>query len=120
MTREQVIKYWNEIQAFKEGKEIEIRRDGEEWEINRNPMFANYFEYRIKPEPEFIPFDYSDAEFLIGKAVKSKNLNFVNLICKVGGDGGFVIVGNSSFTFQQLYDAFIFIDGAACGKIKQK
>ena len=120
MTRKQLNKWWKEIEAFKNGKEIEIRQSGMEWIINTNPMFANDFEYRIKPEPEFIPFDYSDAEFLIGKAVKSKNLNFVNLICKVGGDGGFVIVGNSSYTFQQLYDAFIFIDGAACGKIKQK
>lgn len=113
MTREHVIKHWNEIQAFKDGKEIEMRRNGEEWKLNRNPMFANDFEYRIKPEPELIPFDFSDAAFLIGKAVKHKTLNYVELIKFISDK----FVGDSSFN--DLLKYYTFLDGAACGKIKQ-
>ncbi len=120
MTREQVIKWWKEIEAFKNGKEIQYRnKQNDKWNDAETPTFSFNTEYRIKPEPELIPFDYSDAEFLIGKAVKSKNVSVVNLICKVSGNGGSVIVGNSAYTLQQLYDTFTFLDGAACGKIKQ-
>jgi len=118
MTREQVIKHWNEIQAFKDGKEIEMRRNGEEWKLNRNPMFANDFEYRIKPEPELIPFDFSDAEFLIGKAIKAKDNSCINIITKVSRSRGIVLV-SQSYYFEDLLKHYTFLDGAACGKIKQ-
>ena len=118
MTREHVIKHWNEIQAFKDGKEIEMRRNGEEWKLNRNPMFANDFEYRIKPEPELIPFDYSDAEFLIGKSVKRKdNSELIQTIVQIQSDMIYIGVGVINFTY--LLENCIFIDGSICGKIKQ-
>lgn len=118
MTREHVIKHWNEIQAFKDGKEIEMRRNGEEWKLNRNPMFANDFEYRIKPEPELIPFDYSDAEFLIGKAIKAKDGSCFSIISLVGRSIGIILV-TKKHSFKDLLNLFTFIDGSPYGKIKQ-
>jgi len=118
MTREQLIKHWNEIKAFKEGKEIEMRENGKDWSINKNPMFANEFEYRIKPEPKLIPFDFSDAEFLIGKAVKRKDgSKYVQLIHQVEVE--YIFLGKGQIKFDHFLDSCIFLDGSACGKIKQ-
>lgn len=50
MTREQIIKHWDVIQAFKEGKQIQYRYyESDEWEDIDMPSFVIYFEYRIKP-----------------------------------------------------------------------
>ena len=55
MTREQLIKHWDVIKAFKEGKEIQCREIGSEnWfdEISENGFgFYEDYEYRIKPTP---------------------------------------------------------------------
>ena len=55
MTREQLVKHWDVIQAFKEGKEIQYRKIGTSlWESdNDEPNFGFYddYEYRVKPEP---------------------------------------------------------------------
>ena len=117
MTREEVIKHWNEIQAFKEGKEIEYYfKGGDTWYIAQTPNFDSETQYRIKPE--LIPFDFSDAEFLIGKAIKSKDGSCINVITKVGRSSGIVLV-SISYSFKDLLNLFTFIDGASCGKIKQ-
>ena len=55
MTREQLIKHWDVIKAFKEGKEIQCRVKGsKEWR-NDNGYgfdFVNGYEYREKPEQQ--------------------------------------------------------------------
>ena len=55
MTREQLIKHWDVIKAFKEGKEIQCRVKGsKEWR-NDNGYgfdFVNGYEYRVKPTPQ--------------------------------------------------------------------
>ena len=52
MTREQLIKHWDVIKAFKEGKEIQCRPIGSEiWLDKDNEFeFSLHFEYREKPE----------------------------------------------------------------------
>ena len=56
MTREQLIKHWDVIKAFKEGKEIQCRPIGNKiWLDNDNEFeFALHFEYREKPEQKRI------------------------------------------------------------------
>lgn len=53
MTRDQLIKHWDVIQAFKEGKEIQFRKIGEKlWQdstgVANFDFYLNY-EYREKP-----------------------------------------------------------------------
>lgn len=52
MTREALIKHWDVIQAFKEGKEIEYN-SGEGWTKCNNLQIYLFTEYRVKPESEF-------------------------------------------------------------------
>lgn len=51
MTRENIIKYWDAVQAFKDGKKIQSRIIGTEyWEDGESFSFYDENEYRIKPE----------------------------------------------------------------------
>ena len=51
MTREALIKHWDVIQAFKEGKEIEYYSNiKEKWCLVTDPIFTDGDEYRVKPE----------------------------------------------------------------------
>lgn len=48
------------IQAYAEGKAIEsrcIKGDKSLWYDDEDPSFDNDFEYRIKPEPKYRPFE---------------------------------------------------------------
>ena len=53
MTREQLIKHWDVIKAFKEGKEIQYKDIfTKEFEDIDEPYFKLNVEYRIKPTPQ--------------------------------------------------------------------
>jgi len=97
MTREQALEAIKVLTHYINGGEIEFRDKGEKlWLQVSSPSFDFHLcEYRIKPEPELIPFDFSDAAFLIGDK----------------------FVGDSSFN--DLLKYYTFLDGAECGKIKQ-
>ena len=117
MTREQLIKHWDVITAFKEGKEIEFSlMDGDGWNTTDTPDFKNDVEYRVKQKTEYVPFDFSDAEKLIGKAVKNNDgsLFLITTFTIVGFE-----IGNTAISFNDLFDNFIFLDGSPCGKIKE-
>ncbi len=104
------------MQAFKEGKEIESYDTNgfEIWNLDKNPTWNWYFyNYRIKQEPEYIPFDFSDAESLIGKVVKRKNINEIFMLSY------FYNVGTLDYSYTRLFNDFTFLDGSPCGKLKQ-
>ena len=51
MTREELIKYWDVIQAFKEGKQIQFKDFiTHTWKDTTDPKFQLEVEYRVKPE----------------------------------------------------------------------
>ena len=59
MTKEEVKKMLPVLQAFAEGKTIEsrcIKGDKSLWYNDEDPSFDNDLEYRIKPEPKYLPF----------------------------------------------------------------
>jgi hypothetical protein len=115
MTREQLNKWWKEIEAFKVGKVIQFLNIDREWYDDPIPSFSLTHEFRIKPEPELIPFDYSDAEYLIGKAVKRKdNSKYIQTIVQVNSDQ--VYIGAGIVTFKILLEKCTFLDGTPCGK----
>ena len=102
------------MQAYVDGKEIECRSDDcPAWDKTASPLWNWYkTDYRIKPEPEYTPFTFEDAEFLIGKVVKHKKENYLVVITACFNEttnmGG----------FKQLFDDFTFLDGSPCGKPK--
>lgn len=118
MTREGLIKHWETIQAFKGGEEIQrFSRVSEYWVHETEPTFNCDTEYRIKPKPKLVPFDFSDGQRLIIRPVKNKNQNLIGMITQVDDDG--VTVGGNLFsTFEDLLDDWTFSDGSPCGKLK--
>ena len=53
MTREQLIKHWDVIKAFKEGNEIQYNDIfTKEFEDTDEPYFKLNVEYRVKPKPK--------------------------------------------------------------------
>ena len=107
------------MQAYVDGKEIEMCAYGTcDWlviPLNRQPLWNwGDYSYRVKPEPEYIPFTFEDAEFLIDKAVKKKKQNYLAVItwCYNGATN----MGD----FKNLLEYYTFLDGSPCGKLKSK
>ena len=107
------------MQAFADGKTIEysIKSDKlEDWIITESPFWDWLrIDYRVKEEPkqpEYVPFSFEDAEFLIGKVVKSKNENWVEMIIWCSD------TSTSVNDYETLLSDNTFIDGSPCGKIK--
>lgn len=120
MTQQEVIKWWPEIEAFKNGKTIEARKQHGVWRVNTNPNFCLTCEYRVKedpPEPEYVPFDFSDCDILIGKMITTKNKKVLKVINGVSEQG--VDAGNTFIYFSSLFVSYTFLDGKPCGKLKE-
>lgn len=108
------------MQAFADGEIIEysIKADKlEDWIIAENPFWDWLrIDYRVKEEPkqpEYIPFTFEDAEFLIGRIVKCKTQDYTAMIFSCA------LSGTNVDDWRPLLDDFIFLDGSPCGKLKQ-
>lgn len=122
MTREQLKENWHIIEAFKNGADIQFLDYAGEWRDADKPLFRIDVKYRVKPKQEYIPFDYSDAEYLIGKVVKSKDNKEISMIISFDLDNSDLLqitLGSSFISFYDLFQDYTFLDGSPCGKLKQ-
>ena len=103
------------MHAFADGKEIEVRNSKSTgYYLCKDPLWDwSSSDYRIKTTPEYIPFTFEDAEFLIGKIVKSKNEKWIEMLIYASENE----ISNISYGF--LLDCYTFLDGSPCGKLKQ-
>ena len=103
------------MQAFADGREIEYYYPStEKWYKTKDPVWDwNTNDYRVKESPEYIPFTFEDAEFLIGKAVKSRDEKWIEILTWASENG------TSDITYETLLDEYTFLDGSPCGKLKQ-
>ena len=105
------------MQAFAEGKEIECAELGlinKSWMLTINPVWNwSKYDYRVKTEHEYIPFTFEDAKQLIGKIVKSKESNWVEMIIWCSD------TSTSVADYEDLLSDNTFLDGSPCGKLKQ-
>lgn len=120
MKREDLIKHWDVIEAFKNGIEIEYKFSGrdDDWKYCDNLGFYTNCDYRIKeaPKSEYligVPFDFSDAEYLIGKAVILKHGGLIELITAVQKDHVYL---QRWTKYKDLFEHYTFLDGSICGK----
>lgn len=110
------------MQAFEDGKEVEYCMRDEPDDIM--PLVVpiwdwvdcDYWIKQEKQEPEYIPFTFEDAEFLIGKAVKSQSKQPFGIITAI--DNGGVEISNTFYIFNVLLNDYTFLDGSPCGKVK--
>ena len=119
MKIEDVIKHWDVIEAFKEGKQIEwFSEIDEKWAYTKEPEFHGHYKYRIKEEPKYIPFDFSDAQKLIGKIIiKDDSTSVLHMIVSIDDDG--VVFYDDHFSFKELFELYKFLNGSICGKLCQ-
>ena len=115
LNKEQLKMHWKEIQAWADGKQIQYRIDDEcAWEDIDVPAFFPDCEYRVKPEPILIPFDYSDAEQLLGRVVTRKDVNKRSIIVEVREEGG--VEGRTFHGYSAFLTTCLFADGSPCVK----
>ena len=83
------------MQAALAGAKIEtVELEKENWSVVH--PFWNWmtFDYRVKPENKQVPYDFSDAENLIGRKVRHKEKKSVSIITCVDNDSTVMIQGN--------------------------
>ena len=104
------------MQAHVDGKKIEYySNDYSKWKGIPYPLWDWVTtDYRVKPESEYIPFAFEDAEFLIGKVVKHKTANHLAAITSCFNEA------TNMGGYKKLLDDYIFLDGSPCGKLKSK
>lgn len=106
------------IQAFAEGKAIEsrcVKGDKSLWYDDKDPSFDDDFEYRIKPEPKYRPFNNKEEcwkEMLqhnpLGWFKDKKAKEFFTLNCISDKDPKIK-------TYEYLFNDCVFMDGSICG-----
>lgn len=115
MRREDLNKHWDIVQKFKNGAEIQYNTiDSGIWIDIDNPNFLNEYDYRVKPQPQLVPFDYSDAEQLIGRKVRLNNSKYMATITSCAEVS--VGMGSRVELFEILLRDYTFTDGTPCGK----
>lgn len=123
MNRKEVAELLPFIQAFAEGKTIEFKdkRFKDEWEeisVFPNSWFKS-FEYRIKPEPKYRPFNNAEECWQEMQKhqpfgwVKEKERNVRTEINYIHNDG--VMFSCGSVLFERMFDIYTFADGTPFG-----
>lgn len=109
------------MQAFVDKKTVEYyTEEFNIWLKVVSPIWNwEKWEYRIKPELQYQRFDFTDAEKLIGKVVKSKNNDYIGMIKCAYADNNFIVIGESRVGYDRLFTDFLFLDDSICGKLKQ-
>lgn len=116
MTREEIKKMLPILVAFAKGKAIEsrcVKGDKSLWYDDEDPSFDDDFEYRIKPEPKYRPFE--DAEECwqemqkhhpFGWVVDRRNGNMY-LIRSLDS---FSVYTSIQYLFKDAFDKLVFAD----------
>lgn len=122
MNRERAKELLPIIQAFAEGKDIQYRHDPAfHWIDVDEPEFPGDLEYRIKPEPDYRPFNCEELQRIVGKIVKHSS-GSISMITGTFQDrvyfGGFEMnyFGGFEMTSKELLKHYVFVDtGDKCG-----
>ena len=133
MARDRVKKLLPIIQAFSEGKVIQ-EFNNSKWKDVNELDFLNFFNlgkspsiYRIKPEPNYIPFINKEecwAEMHKHPDfgwIKNKNTGHyfrIEGICKIDDETVSVLINDSTYTLYEVFNAFTFIDDTPFGTKK--
>jgi hypothetical protein len=119
MTIEEVKKMLPIIQAYADGKIIEIYTS-RGWERLKDMLLISEVEnYRIKPEPEYIPFTVEDFNKFMMKEVKNIITGNTGLVTGCSTDYVFRD-NNVELKYITFLEYYVFKDdGSPCGKLKE-
>lgn len=113
------------MQAFSEGKQIEFcRKDGSEWCRCIGPVWNwRDFDYRVKPEPIFRPYLFSELvdeltrgkQFIRLKDNPDRVIYNIDAIYNYENGTTSIKVSDTCYSFEELLDKFTWIEGEPCG-----
>ena len=123
MTRKEAKELLPIIQAFSEGKDIEYFDKGDcKWRTCIEPNFYSNVEYRIKHEPTWIPFTYSNTCLKETRKhhpngwVKEKESGKLTAIVSVSQAGVSFLGKNGCVKdFSRVFKEYTFADGTPFG-----
>ena len=134
MNRNQAKEFYPIMQAFAEGKAIECRT--RVWELNKGwkysttwketkeLKFQDTYEYRIKPEPKYRPFN--NAEECWEEMQKHQPFGWIKdrdgdktFIGSINSDNSIFTCSSEILFLKEIFEDFTFIDGIPFG-IKEK
>ena len=138
MTREEAKVLLPIIQAFAEGKVIECRtkpsalsrswQDMNDWVEMKEIEFWNNIEYRVKPEPRYLPF--KDVKECWNEMQKHQPIGWVKskeatedvyfTITGLTNTCGFMLNSPGGRSFSGLYDYYTFTDGTPFGILEEE
>ena len=130
MDRNQAKEFYPIMQAFAEGRTIECRTKPStikgkdipnDWTEMKEIEYWNNTEYRIKPEPKYRPF--KDAEECWQEMKKHQPVGFMKFKDTESGyymltsiaRGVGVGINDSLFSYDRIFDDYIFADGIPFG-----
>ena len=128
MTREEAKKFLPIIQAFAEGKKIEMYYHSDmNWVETNNPSFSICYEYRVKSEPKYSPFN--NAIECLAVMNNHKPFGWVSQknaeddgggpiclqICGVQDDSIFFYDSREGEYYEDALKNYVFLDGSPFG-----
>ena len=120
MTREEAKKFLHIIKAFAEGKIIQYKNKYKsEWAETECPVWIKDVEYRVKPEPNYRPFQSQEEcwqEMLKHQPfgwIKYKNSKSKYHIHVLGY--GYILINGADLSFFEAFDGCKFHDGTPFG-----
>ena len=133
MTKDNAKDFLPLVQALAEGKTLQCKYiDG--WRDVESPTFDENYQYRIKPEIEYVPFDTVEELTECWKEkgaswdnklkmpliwVKYKKTGCKSLITDFNGVNEPIALSNMWIRFDTLLEKYTFLDGTPCGKLKE-
>jgi len=117
---------WSDRIFIKYGKPGQIMYVNPEYEQNfrNNENFYTFTiggrHWRVKQKPEYVPFTWEDREQLRGKWIKFKADNVHECCITSIFQLGISLEGNEYVDYKKLFNAYEFIDGTPCGKVKNE
>ena len=121
MTREEAKQLLPIITAFAEGKKIQYNLNTIGWgDIGKHDLLdfsGSPKNYRIKPEPKYIPFTFEDRELFRDKWVRTKTHSKEFKI--TGMSRGTVGTEKTNLTYSEAFAYLEFLDGTPFGKLAE-
>ena len=122
MTREEAKELLPFIQAFAEGKIIQVWAN-DTWKDENYPFFGTLYQFRIKPEPKYRPFNSQDEcfdemmkHYPFGWFRSTHNKNLFNIV-GINDDGIKITNTLTKYmdTYSDAFDNIEFVDGTPFG-----
>lgn len=117
------------MKAYKEGKTIEYRNlypNDTEWDECISPVWDwGLFDYRVKEEPNYRPYENKEEFMLFQKQhgiylYKLSTKEYFIPTSVINGGVEFTQLGESvSYGWEMLIENFIWQDGTPCGVLKE-